>query len=50
MQKELGFLESVRQFLLSKGFKVETLALLNEENLIKLAAEYQFKNISVIAI
>jgi hypothetical protein len=34
----------MREFLLEKGFKAETLALLNAENLKKLAAEYGFKN------
>lgn len=36
-------LESMKQFLLAKDFKAETLALLNHENLIKLAVEQGYK-------
>lgn len=33
----------MRKFLLSQGFTVETLSLLNRENIQKLAAEYGYK-------
>lgn len=33
----------MRKFLLSKGFQPETLALLNRENLARLAADYGWK-------
>jgi hypothetical protein len=34
---------NMKKYLLSKGFRPETLALLNNDNLVKLAKEYGYK-------
>lgn len=35
--------KAIYSYLIGKGFKAETLARLNNHNLVKLAAEYHFK-------